>query len=52
MFLNWDPSEILTLKQHKEILKELKTQCPELTGFDCLLMLYGENLSQDNLQNH
>jgi hypothetical protein len=51
-FLNGHPSEVLTPKHHKEMLRELKTKNPEIIGFTCLLRLYGEYLSKGDLKNH
>ena len=44
-----DYSEILTLKQSKEILREIKSEYPEMKEFSRLLSLNEEDLSQGNL---
>ena len=48
-FLYGDLSEILTLKQHKEVLRDLKTKNPKIREIRCLLRLHEVDLSQGNL---
>ena len=47
-----DLSEILTLKQYKEILRNIKSKNPETIRASRLLKLGGEDLSQGNLNNN